>query len=311
MLLIGKKISFVAVCLLLNIIVVFGQQNSQYTQYMYNTAVLNPAYVGSREALSITALNRTQWVGLEGAPKTMTFTVGSPISEKVGVGVSVIHNQIGPSNETLVAADMSYNIRLNYDYWLFFGIKANAAFLNVDYMKLQQYNVNDPVFENNIVNDFSPNIGLGIYLMSKDSYVGISAPMVLDTKDFTSHKEILVQRRTHYYLMAGHIFSPFENVKFKPALLTDFVSGNPLNVNASANFLFFDKLTLGVSYRFSAAMSALAGFQISKNLFTGYTYDMDTTNLGNYNSGSHELFLRFDLPVRILKDCSCSPTRFY
>lgn len=306
-----KKAGFVIVWLLLNGIVAFAQQDAQYTQYMYNTAVLNPAYVGSREALSITGLSRMEWIGLDGAPKTTTFAISSPVSEKVGLGVSVIRNQTGPSNETLLSADISYNIRLNYEYWLFFGLKANAALLNVDYTKLKQYNPNDPVFQNSIVNDFSPNIGAGIYLMSKDTYVGISAPMVLDTKDFTPRKEILVQRKTHYYLMAGHLFNLSEDVKFKPALLTDFVKGSPLNLNVSANFLFFDKLTLGAAYRWDAAVSGLAGFQMTKKLFAGYTYDADTMNLGNYNSGSHELFLRFDLPVRIIKDCSCSPTRFF
>lgn len=306
-----KKLSFAIMGVLLNGIGVFAQQNSQYTQYMYNTSVLNPAYVGTREALSITGLNRMQWIGLEGAPKTMTFAVSSPVSEKVGLGTSVVYNQVGPSNETLFSADISYNIRLNYEYWLFFGLKANAALLNVDYTKLQQYNPNDIVFQNNIKNDFSPNIGAGIYLMSKDTYVGISAPLLLNTKEFKPNKEILVQRSIHYYLMAGHVFDLSEDVKFKPALLIDFVKGNALNVNGSANFLFFDKLTLGAAYRWDAAVSGLAGFQITKKLFMGYTYDADTMNLGNYNSGSHELFLRFDLPVRIIKDCSCSPTRFY
>lgn len=306
-----KNISITLVWLFLATLNVVGQQNSQYTQYMYNTAILNPAYVGSREALSITGLNRIQWIGLEGAPKSMTFAVSSPVSEKVGLGVSVVHNQVGPSNETLISADISYNIRLNYEYWLFFGLKANGALLNVDYTKLQQYNPNDPVFQNSISNDFSPNVGAGIYLMSKDTYVGISAPILLDTKDFASNKELLVQRRVHYYLMTGHVFNLSEDLKFKPALLTDFVKGSPLNLNLSANFLFFDKLTLGAAYRWDAAVSGLAGFQITKKLFVGYTYDADTMNLGNYNSGSHELFLRFDLPVRIIKDCSCSPTRFY
>jgi type IX secretion system PorP/SprF family membrane protein len=306
-----KKISFAILWLLLNGIGVFAQENSQYTQYMYNTSVLNPAYVGSREALSITGLSRMQWIGVEGAPKTMTFGVSSPLSERVGVGVSVIRNDVGPSNETLFSADFSYNVRLNYDYWLFFGLKANGALLNVDYTKLQLYNPGEAIFQNSISNNFSPNIGAGIYLMSRDSYIGISAPMLLDTKDFQPHKEILIQRRTHYYLMAGHVFEVSDAVKFKPAVLVDFVAGNPLNANVSANFMFFDKLTLGASYRWNAAISGLAGFQISKKLFAGYTYDADTMRLRNYNSGSHELFLRFDLPVRIIKDCSCSPTRFY
>ncbi|GIQ59501.1 membrane protein [Flavobacterium collinsii] len=289
----------------------FAQQDSQYTQYMYNTAVINPAYVGSREAISIIGLDRVQWGEINGAPKTMTFSVSSPISEKVGLGASIVNNKIGPSNETLFAADISYNLRLNYEYWLFFGLKVSAAFLNVDYTKLNLYDSNDLVFQNNIENDISPNIGAGIYLMSKDTYVGISAPMLLDTRDFAANRNILVQRRIHYYGMAGHVFEMSDAVKFKPAVLVDFVKGNALQVNFSANFLIYDKLTLGTAYRWDAAVSALAGFQISKGLFAGYSYDIDTTSLGKFNSGSHEFFLRFDLPVRIIKDCSCSPIRFF
>lgn len=278
-----------------------AQQDSQYTQYMYNTAVLNPAYAGSREVLSITGLYRTQWVGLEGAPKTMTFAVNSPVSDQVGLGLSVINNNIGPSSETSISADMSYNVRLNYDYRLFFGLKASAGLLNVDYTKLTQYDANDPRYQYNGNSQFSPNIGAGIYLKSENTYVGISVPRLLETKGYNADKQSLVERRMQYYLMAGHVFDLSYNLKFKPAILTDFVSGSPLQVNVSANFLFYEKLTLGVSYRWDAAVSTLAGFQITNGLFAGYAYDTDTTKLGNYNSGSHEIFLRFELSKKINK----------
>lgn len=296
-----KGAGILAIGLLLSSFSANAQQDSQYTQYMYNTVVLNPAYAGSREVLSITGLYRTQWVGLEGAPKTMTFAVNSPVSDEVGLGVSVINNKIGPSTESSFSADMSYNVRLNYDYRLFFGLKASADVLNIDYTKLTQYDVNDPRYQYNNNNEFSPNIGAGLYLKSENTYVGISVPRLLEKKQYNADKQSEVERRMHYYLMAGHVFDLSYDVRFKPAILTDFVSGNPLQVNVSANFLFYEKLTLGVSYRWDAAVSALAGFQITPGLFAGYAYDADTTNLGNYNSGSHEIFLRFELSKKINK----------
>ncbi|GIQ61201.1 membrane protein [Flavobacterium collinsii] len=280
---------------------VVAQQDSQYTQYMYNTAVINPAYSGSRDVVSIVGLHRTQWLGLDGAPKTITFAASGPVSDNIGLGISVISNKIGPSNETSVSADMSYNIRLNYNYRIFFGLKGSMNLLNVDFSKLNQFNPNDPDFQYNINNDFAPNIGVGFYLQSERTYVGISAPRLLETNHISGERASQVQRRVHYYFMAGRVFDLSNDVKFKPALLTDFTAGDALQVNVSGNFLFYEKLTLGVAYRWSAACSALAGFQITKGFFAGYAYDADTTNLGNYNSGSHEIFLRFELSKKINK----------
>lgn len=305
-----RKLHVLILGLLLSKFNANAQQGAQYTQYMYNTSVINPAYVGTREAISVTGLNRTQWVGIDGAPNTMNLSVSAPISEKIGLGASVIYDRVGPSNETLLGTDLSYNVRVNYEYWLFFGLKASAAILNIDYTKLSQYNPNDLVFQNNI-HDISPNIGAGIYLMSENSYVGISAPILIDTRDFDERKDIVARRRIHYYGMAGHVFEMSDNIKFKPTVLADYVSGNALQINLSANFLFYNKFTLGAAYRWNAAVSVLAGLQLTKGLFVGYTYDDDTTKLGKYNSGSHELFLRFDLPIRIMRDCSCSSARFF
>lgn len=296
-----KKLSVLLVGLLLSVLNVAAQQDSQYTQYMYNTAAINPAYTGSREVLSVVGLHRTQWIGMEGAPKTMTFAANGPVSDRIGLGATVINNEIGPSSETTVSADVSYNIRLNYDYKLYFGLKTSAFLLNVDYTKLNHYNPNDPRFQYNINNAFSPNIGAGVYLQSERTYVGVSVPAFLERTEYNTNKEAAVERRMHYYLMAGHVFDLSYDIKFKPAILTDFVAGAPLNVNLSANFLFYEKLTLGAAYRWDAAVSALAGFQITKGLFAGYAYDADTNRLGNYNSGSHEIFLRFELSKKINK----------
>jgi type IX secretion system PorP/SprF family membrane protein len=272
-----------------------AQQDAQFTQYMYNTVGVNPGYAGSRDVLNVLGLYRTQWVGLDGAPQTGTFALHSPISDKIGMGFSVISDKIGPSDESTFSIDVSYKIPLSDSYRLFFGLKGTAGLLNVDYTKLSTYDPNDNYFANSIDNQFSPNVGAGLYLHSDRGYVGLSTPFMLATSHFDGNNNTVAKEKMHYYLIGGHVFQLNDNLKFKPAFLTKMVLGAPLQADLSANFLYQEKFTLGIAYRWGAAGSALAGFQISKSLFAGYSYDMDTTNLGNYNSGSHEVFLRFEL----------------
>lgn len=274
-----------------------AQQDSQYTQYMYNTANMNPAYAGSRGVLSVFGLHRTQWVGLDGAPTTNSFALHSPIGiSKVGLGLSFINERIGPSDENSISADFSYTIRASETFKLAFGLKATANLLNIDYTKLDIYDPNDPRFQRNIEDSFTPNIGAGAYLYSENTYVGLSIPNFLETKHYQDDGNYSVAKeRMHFYLMGGHVFELSPTLKFKPSVLAKIVEGAPLQADISANFLFSEKLTLGAAYRWDAAVSVMAGFQISEGLFVGYAYDAETTKLATYNSGSHEIFLRFEL----------------
>jgi type IX secretion system PorP/SprF family membrane protein len=278
----------------------YAQQDAQFTQYMYNTVVVNPAYAGSRQSMSVFALHRAQWVGLEGAPVTNSFSINTPINESnMGVGLSVINDRIGPSDENTIAADFSYTIHTSEEYKLSFGMKASANLLNVDFTKLNQY-PGDPISEVNIDNKFSPNIGVGFYLHSDKSYIGISAPNLIETLHFdktanSSSESHIATEKINYYLIAGYVFELSPSLKLKPSLLSKYVQGAPLQVDVSANFLMNEKFVAGLSYRWSAAMSAMVGFQASDSWFIGYSYDFDTTALANYNSGSHELFVRYEL----------------
>lgn len=280
---------------------IHAQQNSQYTQYMYNTININPAYAGSRGVMSIFALHRTQWVGLEGAPVTNTASINTPIDgSNVGLGVSIINDKIGPSDENNIAIDFSYSVLMSDRYKLSFGLKATANLLDVDFTKLNQYDKNDYTFDTNIDNKFSPNIGVGLYLHSDNTYLGLSAPSLLETKHFdryanTGANSHIAKENIHYYLIAGHVFDLSSNVKFKPSLLTKYAQGAPLQVDLSGNFLINKKFVAGVTYRWSAAVSAMVGFHVSDSWFVGYGYDLETTQLSNYNSGSHEVFLRYEL----------------
>lgn len=278
----------------------FAQQDAQFTQYMYNTININPAYAGSRGALSMFALHRTQWVGLDGAPVTNTVSLNTPINQSnLGLGVSLINDKIGPTTENTISADLSYAMQTSETWKLSFGIKATANLFDLDPSKLNPVNAADPSLQN--YNKFSPNIGAGLYLHSDKAYVGFSVPNFIETNRYDDNEVAIFKEKISYYLIAGYVFDFNDYVKFKPAMLTKMVEGAPLQVDVSGNFMFYDKFMLGVSYRWSASVSAMAGFQVSDGLYIGYGYDRETTNLDNYNSGSHEIFLRYELFKNISK----------
>ena len=279
----------------------FAQQDAQYTQYMYNTINVNPAYAGSRGVLSIFGLHRTQWVGLDGAPVTNAFSINTPINNSnLGLGLSIVNDRIGPTSDNTLSADISYSVPLNDETKLSFGVKASGNIFNLDTEKLTPAQQNDPSL-NNFNNEFAPNFGAGVYLHSDKGYFGLSVPNFLQDKKYSDNDVAVFQERMNFYVIGGYVFDLSPSIKFKPAVLTKVVTGAPLQVDASANFMFFDKLMLGGAYRWDAAWSALAGFQITDGLFIGYSYDMETTKLRNYNSGSHEVFLRFELFSKVSK----------
>jgi len=279
----------------------FAQQDAQYTQYMYNTININPAYAGSRGVMSVFGLHRTQWVGLDGAPTTNTFSLNTPIgNSNLGVGFSLVNDRIGPTSDNTISADISYTIPMNEVYKLSFGVKASGNIFNLDTDKLDPSNPIDPNLQN-FNNEFSPNFGAGVYLHSDKLYLGLSVPNFLQDSKYNDNEVAVFQERMNFYFIGGYVFDVSQSIKFKPAVLTKMVAGSPLQVDASANFLFFDKFMLGGAYRWDAAVSALAGFQVTDGLFIGYSYDMETTQLRRYNSGSHEVFLRFELFNKVSK----------
>ncbi len=273
----------------------FAQQDSQYTQYMYNTINVNPAYAGSRGVMSIFGLHRTQWVGLDGAPVTNTASINTPINNSnLGLGVSFVNDRIGPTNENTISADLSYTINTSETYKLSFGVKGTANLFNLDINKLNPTDQGDPQFAD-LSNQFTPNVGAGVYFHSDKTYFGLSVPNFFETTRYDDNSVAINKERMNFYFIAGHVFDLSYNLKLKPALMTKLTEGAPLQVDLSANFLIMDKFVLGAAWRWDAAWSAMAGFQVSDGLYIGYGYDMETTELKNYNSGSHEVFLRFEL----------------
>ncbi|MFK7051006.1 MULTISPECIES: type IX secretion system membrane protein PorP/SprF [Flavobacterium] len=283
--------------------VIFAQQEAQYTQYMYNTANVNPGYAGTRGCFSALIMHRSQWVGLEGAPKTNTLALSTPlgINNKMGLGVSVINDKIGPSDENAISVDLSYNIPVSEGSKLSFGIKGTANFFSVDFNKTKIHNVSDGLIRQNVDNRFFPNVGAGAFWYSEKTYVGLSIPFILEQKYYDNDVQYVASERMHPHLIAGHVFRLSSEVQFKPTTMIKYVNGAPLQVDLSGNFWFNEKFSLGAAYRWSAAWSAMAGFQINDSWLIGYAYDRDVTRLGNFNSGSHEVFLRYELFKRVEK----------
>jgi len=283
-----------------------AQQDAQYTQYMYNPMAINPAYAGSRGVFSIAGMHRSQWVGVEGAPATQTLNFHTPVSDRVGIGLSIVNDDIGngTSQETYFDGVFSYNIPLSREAKLAFGLKASAHILNLDFSKLSNYNNEvSGTGLTNIDNKLSPNFGAGVYYYNEQFYVGLSVPNFLATKHFdgdASSSSFLAKERMNFYLITGYVYELNQRWQFKPTLLMKAVNGAPLQVDVSANFMFNNKFILGAGYRWDAALSALFGFQPSDQILLGLAYDREVTELGGsrFNDGSFEVFLRYEFRSR-------------
>ncbi|MBB1149414.1 type IX secretion system membrane protein PorP/SprF [Myroides sp. NP-2] len=274
----------------------FAQQDPQYTQYMYNPGAINPAYSGSVSNLQLFGLYRTQWVGLDGAPKTAYLSGTTPLNDSgLGMGFHFKNDRLGIVDQNSFAVDLAYTVELNYHYKLAFGLKGTGSLLDVDYNKLQIYDGTDPVAADNISGKFSGNVGAGVYLYSDKAYVGLSAPTILSSNVYNHSDYKLMKEKAHFYLMGGYVFEINPEIQFKPAALVKVMTGSPLQVDLTANFLLYEKFTVGAAYRWDASVSGLAGFQVTDGLFIGYTYDADTSKLAKYHSGSHEIFMKFEL----------------
>ncbi len=276
---------------------VYGQQDPHYTQYMYNQNILNPAYAGSRGDLSIGLLARTQWVGIDGAPDTQTLNIHSAIGSGVGLGLSVIHDQIGPVEESNLALDVSYTLPVSESGNLAFGIKGSFTFMNVGLFSATDIIDNTDVVFREDYKDNYPNVGAGLYYYTDKFYAGVSVPAILENYSYTMNGHLFedVSDKMHWFGTMGYVFDLSDNLKLKPSTMVKMVAGSPISLDLNASLFINNFFEIGLSYRDGDSLDALLGVQASPNIRIGYAYDYTLTNLGNYNSGSHELMLLFDL----------------
>ena len=278
-----------------------AQQDPQYTMHMYNTQVVNPAYLGSTEAVHFGFLTRSQWVDFEGSPQTGSFTISSPVGRrnKTALGLSIVSDVIGPTTEQSLTADYGYTFYNDYGSKITLGLKAGVSNLQVDYSILNLANTSDEQFSEN-TSLLSPQIGAGIYYNNDRFYAGFSVPNFLKTKHYEVNGSVFAsaeaKERMHYFLIAGYVFDINDAIKLKPAGMVKIVRGSPIQMDLSANIYFNEKITFGAAYRLDAAISAIAGFALSDRAFVGFAYDYQTTAIQKFSSGSYEMILRFTIP---------------
>jgi type IX secretion system PorP/SprF family membrane protein len=295
----------------------YGQQDPQFTQYMYNMSVINPAYATATQGiLNIGGLYRTQWVGVEGAPKTGTFFAHTPVNEKIELGISFTNDNIGDVvKENNIYADFAYVLPVGLESKLSFGLKAGFTFFNTDFngFVLQSGGTNTDIAFNENINETFPNLGVGAYYFTDRYYLGLSAPNLLTSKHLESENGVraIGAQNVHYFLTGGYVFDINENLKFKPAFMAKGVSGAPISLDFTANVLINEKLEAGLSYRLEDAVSAIVNFRISPDLRIGYSYDYTTSNLNNFSSGSHEIVILFDIDLFGLKSGYDRSPRFF
>jgi len=281
-----------------------AQQDPEYTHYMYNMSVVNPAYASGMPAiLNLGALYRTQWVGAVGAPKTFTFFGHTAINDKVEVGLSLISDDIGDGakKENNVYADFAYVLNLGGQNRLSLGLKAGFSSIQTNFngFVLQSGDTSTDLAFAEDVNVSKPNIGVGAYFFRNNFYVGLSAPNLLNTKHIEEKSGINAfgSEDIHTFLTAGYVFQINDKVKLKPAFMTKYVTGAPLSIDITANVLYNNKFEFGAAYRIDDAISALVNINVTPSLRVGYAYDYTLSNLGQFNSGTHEIMLLFDLDL--------------
>lgn len=287
-----------------------AQQDPHYTQYMYNMSVMNPAYAGSKDNLSLGLLHRKQWIELEDAPVTSTFFGHSPVGKNVGLGLSFISDKIGPVEENNIYGDFSYTLQLGGDHKLALGLKAGLTLHSVDYLTrinptLPQQG--DSAFGQNVSNSYF-NFGSGAFYYTNKYYLGLSVPNMLKATHLDFDERSYGNEASHYFLTGGYVFDLTANVKFKPFFMAKSSFEAPTSLDVSTNFMFKDKFEIGATYRLEDSFGAMVNYAVTPSLKIGYAYDHIVSDLNVTTPSSHEIILLYN--VNFNKKVSRSPRYF-
>jgi type IX secretion system PorP/SprF family membrane protein len=292
-----KKLYLVALVVFSITMDLQAQQDPHYTQYMYNMNVINPAYAGSKENLSIGMLYRKQWVEIEDAPTTATFSGHAPVGKNVGLGLSVISDKIGPVEENNIYGDFSYTLQLGGEHKLAFGLKAGLTLHQVGLFSDINHTLpdqNDPAFAENTSNSYF-NLGSGLFYYTNKYYLALSVPNMMKSKHLDFNGREFGSEVSHYFITGGYVFDVSENIKFKPFFMMKSAFNAPTSLDLSTNFLFNEKFEAGVTYRLEDSFGAMINYAISPNVKLGYAYDHIVSDLNVTTPSSHEIVLLFDL----------------
>ncbi len=278
-----------------NISGIYAQQDPMFTQYMFNTLAINPAYAGSREVMSLMILGRQQWVGFEGAPTTATFTGHLPVYNNMAVGASLVYDSYGPVNQTSFFIDYAYHLKMNDKLKLSLGLNGGFNNYAIDYTSLDKTFNNDEAYYNANEQLMLSNFGFGLFLYSQRFYLGLSVPRITEnsfvegSESYGNGNEV-----RHYYGMMGVVFNMNENLVLRPSVMTRVSQGAPYSVDININTVLYDKFWLGAMYRLNESFGGIIQFQINPQVKFGYAFDLNTNQLSSYHSGTHEIMINYE-----------------
>lgn len=295
-----KKSIFLLIAVIFSSISVKAQYDAMFTQYMFNEMYINPAYTGSKEAMAVNLTHRQQWVNFPGRPITTSFTLHGPLAnDKMGLGISVLNEQIGKLTRNLLYLNYAYRVKVGEKGKLSFGLMGGFHNQVNKLSELKATETGDIQVSQNTPSIMSPNFGAGIYYYTNKFYAGISVPrMVDDTYLFSATGDVIKSNRLnaskfHYYFTIGNVFEVNEDLKIKPQAMVKMVSNAPLQYDLNVNVLIKNKVWVGVSYRSAADISALLGLQVTQQFLVNYSYDYALTKIQTYSQGSHEITLGY------------------
>jgi type IX secretion system PorP/SprF family membrane protein len=278
---------------------ILAQQDPLYTQYMDNLLIINPAYAGSKDVGNVLLVARNQWVSLPNSPITRSFAYQTPTANKnVGLGFSVMFDKIGPQKQTGVYFDYSYFLRVSENYKLGMGLKGGVSFYRVSLTDLITIDP-DPIYSKDIYKNFLPNIGVGFFLFSDDTYFGLSVPKLIEntiTRD-DYETEYLNRQKIHLYTVAGKKFELSEDFQIKTNAMLRFVKNTPVSFQLTALAGFQNKFWVGGMVRFGDSFAIMTQFQATQKMLIGYSYDFTTSELNTFSSGTHEIMFSYDLNI--------------
>lgn len=293
-----KRIYLVLIAIVALCNVTKAQQEPMFTQYMFDPVSLNAAYSGTTNALNVNTLTRLQWVGMDGAPKTFSLSAHMPIEgRKIGVGVTLLTDKVGPVNNTFFTINYAYRLRVTDRLTLSMGLKGGITSYKAGLNDLTIIDEEDPQFQNN-EKKISPNLGFGFYLYEEKYFVGFSVPKLIQTTIDDKYATDDNQLKRHYYIVGGYNWQINNQWELMPSLLTKIVEGSPVSNDITVQGLYMNLVGGGLMYRVGDALGLFVYGKVYKELNIGYGYEYSLNGLSGYNSGTHEIRLTYDFNVK-------------
>ncbi|MES2703896.1 MAG: type IX secretion system membrane protein PorP/SprF [Bacteroidota bacterium] len=282
-----------------------AQQDPMITQYMSNQVFINPAYAGSHDYSTLSALYRKQWVEFPGAPKTGFLTYDTRFKcSNIGMAFTFVNDRLGISERSDLSGIFTYHVRTSSKGQLSLGIKASIGYYDAKLTELKVWDANDQTFANDVLNKWVPNVGLGAYYYTDKFYLGAALPGLLRYRkpsEELASISLVPNFQRHYFVSSGYVFALPSDVYLKPSVLVKYTNDAPVEADLNLNVFFMNRFSLGAGYRTKDGLVAMAEMYVTKNIRIGYAYDYPLTSINNFSSGTHEVMVAYDFVRDLIK----------